>query len=67
MFNNNSSSSTPSSSSSSEAGDVKSALFSPGEPLRQPRTSPPMSDGGAGEVTLGASSHASPLITVSAQ
>uniref|UniRef100_A0A8C1AGY1 Polyadenylate-binding protein-interacting protein 1 n=2 Tax=Cyprinus carpio carpio TaxID=630221 RepID=A0A8C1AGY1_CYPCA len=47
MFNNSSSSSTPSSSSSSEAGDVKSALFSPGEPLRQPRTSPPMSDGGA--------------------
>ncbi|RXN22315.1 polyadenylate-binding -interacting 1-like protein [Labeo rohita] len=45
MYNNNSS--TPSSSSSSEAGDIKSSLFSPGEPLRQPRTSPPVSDGGA--------------------
>lgn len=44
MYNNNNSS-TPSSSASSEAGDVRSSLFNPGEPLRQPRTSPPVSDG----------------------
>ncbi|KAK9975277.1 hypothetical protein ABG768_023330 [Culter alburnus] len=43
MYNNNNS--TPSSSSSSEAGDIRSSLFNPGEPLRQPRTTPPVSDG----------------------
>lgn len=43
MYNNNS---TPSS-SSSEAGDIRSSVFSPGEPLRQPRTSPPVSDSSA--------------------
>ncbi|KAF4113849.1 polyadenylate-binding protein-interacting protein 1-like [Onychostoma macrolepis] len=47
MYNNNNSSSTPSSSSSSEAGDIRSSVFSPGEPLRQPRTSPPVSDSSA--------------------
>uniref|UniRef100_A0A8C2DX95 Polyadenylate-binding protein-interacting protein 1 n=1 Tax=Cyprinus carpio TaxID=7962 RepID=A0A8C2DX95_CYPCA len=51
MYNNNSSSSAPSSSSSSsEAGDTRSSVFSRGEPLRQPRTSPPVSDSSAGEV-----------------
>ncbi|KAG1957899.1 polyadenylate-binding protein-interacting protein 1 [Pimephales promelas] len=45
MYNNNNSSSTPSSSSSSEAGDARSSQFNPGEPLRQPRTTPPVSDG----------------------
>ncbi|XP_051552361.1 polyadenylate-binding protein-interacting protein 1-like isoform X2 [Myxocyprinus asiaticus] len=44
MYNNNNS--TPSSSSSSsEAGDsVRSSVFNPGEPLRQPRTSPPVAE-----------------------
>lgn len=66
MYNNNSSSSAPSSSSSSsEAGDTRSSVFSRGEPLRQPRTSPPVSDSSAGEVKLTASWHASALITVS--
>ncbi|TRY71439.1 hypothetical protein DNTS_011673 [Danionella cerebrum] len=45
MFNNNNS--APSSSSSSESGDFRSSPFNPGEPLRQPRTSPPVTDGGS--------------------
>jgi len=55
MYNNNNSSSTPSSSSSSEAGDARSSQFNPGEPLRQPRTTPPVSDGISGEVKFTAS------------
>ncbi|XP_051972248.1 polyadenylate-binding protein-interacting protein 1-like [Xyrauchen texanus] len=43
MYNNNNS--TPSSSSSSETGDsVRSSVFNPSEPLRQPRTYPPVAE-----------------------
>ncbi|XP_073717147.1 polyadenylate-binding protein-interacting protein 1 [Misgurnus anguillicaudatus] len=42
MYNNNS---TPSVPRSSETGNsVRSSAFNPGEPLRQPRTSPPIGD-----------------------
>ncbi|XP_059405482.1 polyadenylate-binding protein-interacting protein 1-like [Carassius carassius] len=40
-------SSTPPSSSSSEAGDSRSLVFVPSEPLRPPRTAPPVSDSSA--------------------
>ncbi|NP_001003504.1 polyadenylate-binding protein-interacting protein 1 [Danio rerio] len=56
MYNNNNSS-APSSSSSSEAGDARSSAFNPCEPLRQPRTSPPVSDCGSGSPVSSNSGH----------